>query len=92
MHPKSKQQTHGNDFIANFISPGYKAKYRNFSHFFAVQGPMMMTPPKLQYPNYKVDEFFRWNRRIWKEAWTLNKNFSINEQTCKMQGKSEYKT
>ena len=53
---------------------------------------MMMPPPKLQFPNYKVDEFFRWNRNIWKEAWILNKNFSIDDQTCKMQGKSEYKT
>ena len=53
---------------------------------------MMMPPSKLQFPNYKVDKFFRWNRHIWKEAWTLNKNFSINEQTRKMQGQINYKT
>jgi hypothetical protein len=28
----------------------------------------------------------------WKEAWVLGKGFSNDEQSCKMQGKSEYKT
>ena len=92
MQPQSKQRTYGKNFIANYIGPGYEAKYWHFRHFFAVQDPTMMPPPKLQFPNYKVDEFFRWNRHIWKEAWILNKNFSIDDQTCKMQGKSEYKT
>ena len=77
MQSKSKQRNHGNDFIANCISPGYEAKYQHFRHFFAVQDPMMMPPPKLKCPNYKVDELFRWNRHIWKEAWTLKK-FSID--------------
>ena len=52
----------------------------------------MMPPPKKQCPNFKVDELFRWLRYIWKEAWVLGKDFSIDEQSCKMQGKSEYKT
>ena len=92
MQPQLKQRTHGNDFIANCIRPGYEAKYRHCRYFFAVKDPMMIPPPKLQCLNYKVDKFFRWNRHIWKEVWTLNKNFSIDEQTYKMQGKSEYKT
>ena len=29
---------------------------------------------------------------VWKEAWILVKNCSVDEHTCKMQGKSEYKT
>ena len=66
MQPQLKQPTHGNDFIANCIGPGYEGKYRHFRHFFAVQDLMMMPPPKLQFPNYKVDEFFWWNRHIWK--------------------------
>ena len=52
-----------------------------------------MTPsPKDKCPNFKVDEFFCWLRYIWKEVWVLARGFSVNEQTCKMQGKSEYKS
>lgn len=29
---------------------------------------------------------------IWKECWVLGKNCSVDKQTCKMQGKSKYKT
>ncbi len=51
----------------------------------------MTPPPKDKFPNFKVNEFFCWLRYIWKEAWVLVKGFSINKQTCKMQGKSKYK-
>jgi hypothetical protein len=52
----------------------------------------MMPPPKDNCPNFKVDEFFRWLQHIWKEAWVLAKEFLLDEQTCKMQGKSQYKS
>ena len=92
MQPQSKERTHGNNFIASCIGVGYEQKYRTFRHFFGTQYLLMAPPPKAQCPNFKVDEFFRWNRYIWKEAWCLNKNFLIDEQTCKIQGKCEYKT
>ncbi len=51
-----------------------------------------MIPPKKQdCPNFKVDSFFRWLRHIWKQAWVLGKNCSVDEQTCKMQGKVSIK-
>ena len=39
-----------------------------------------------------MDEFVWWLRYIVKEAWYVGENFPINEQTCKMQGRSEYKS
>ncbi len=56
------------------------------------QDPLVTPPPKDKCPNFKVDEFFCWLRYIWKEAWVLATGFSVNKQTCKMQGKSEYKS
>ncbi len=47
-------------------------------------------PKKVECPNIKVDSFFWWLRYIWKECWVLGKNCSVDEQTCKMQGKSEF--
>ena len=40
----------------------------------------------------KVDEFFGWMRFIFKEAWVLGQECSVDKQTCRMQGKSECKT
>ena len=92
MQPQSKQRTHGNDFISSNIGPMYEQKHANFRHFFGCQDPLLISPPKEKCPNIKVDELFRWCRHIWKEAWVLGENVSADEQTCKMQGKSEYKT
>jgi hypothetical protein len=91
MQDQERQPTHGNDRIAAVIGPGWQQKYRSFRHFFATQDPLTTPPPKKQCPNFKVDELFRWLRHIWKEAWVLGKEFSNDEQSCKMQGKSEYK-
>jgi hypothetical protein len=57
----------------------------------STQDPLMVPPAKDKCPNFKVDEF-RWLRHIWKEAWILAQGFSLDEQTCIMQGESEYKT
>ena len=42
----------------------------------------------LECPNYKVHEC----QHIWKKAWLPGKQISIDEQTAKMQGTSQYKT
>ena len=89
MQDQDHQPTHSNDRIAAVLGPGWQQKHRSFRHFFASQDPLMMPPPKKQCPNFKVDELFRWLRYIWKEAWVLAKDFSNDEQSCKMQGKSE---
>jgi len=91
MQPQSKSPTHGNDRIAEALGPGYQQKHRSFRHFFATQDPLIIPPSKEKCPNFKVDEFFRWLRHIWKEAWVLAEQFSIDEQTTKCQGKCEYK-
>jgi hypothetical protein len=84
MQDQEHQPTHGNDRIAAIIGPGWQQKHWSFRHFFASQDPMMMAPPKKQCPNFKVDELFRWLRHIWKEAWVLGKEFSNDEQSCKI--------
>jgi hypothetical protein len=81
MQPQSKSPTHGNDRIAEALGPGYQQKHRSFRHFFATQDPLIIPPSKEKCPNFKVDEFFSWLRYIWKEAWVLAEQFSIDEQT-----------
>ena len=92
MRPQSVDSTQGNDFIARCMGSDYHQTMKSFRAFFGTQDPMMHPPPKDECPNFKCDEFFRWLRYIWPEAWLLAQRFSVDEQTCKMQGKSEYKT
>ena len=68
------------------------AEIQNVPSLLWDSGSSYGTSPQSIMPNFKADWLFLWNRCIWKEAWCLNKNFSIDEQTCKMQGKSKYKT
>jgi len=35
---------------------------------------------------------FCWCRHVWKATWVLGKKKLIDKQTCKTQGRSEYKT
>jgi len=63
-----------------------------FRHFFGIQDPLTISPPRAECPNYKVNEFFNWLRYIWKHAWDLGPTVSADEQTCSMQGQSIYKT
>ena len=92
MQPQSKDRTHGNDFIAKHMGLSYQQHYRQFRAYFGCQDPLMTPPPKEKCPNFKVDEFFRWLRHQWKQAWEVSKTCSVDEQTCCMQGRSEYKT
>ena len=86
MVPQTKNVTHGNDFIASCFGTCYQQEYRSFRHFFGCQNPLTVPPKKEECLNYKVDELFRWARYIWKEAWELGENISVDEQTCSMQG------
>jgi hypothetical protein len=92
MQSQAKQRVHRNDFVASCIGSAHQQLYRTFRCFFACQDPLKIPPPKPSCPNVKVDEFFRWMRFIFAEAWELGENCSVDEQTCRMQGKSEYKT
>jgi hypothetical protein len=92
MQLQSKQPTQSNHRVAAALGMGYQQKHHSFQHFFACQDPLVTPPQKDKCPNFKVDEFFHWLRHIWKEAWVLAKEFSVNEQTCKMRGKSKYKS
>ncbi len=78
MQLQEKQPTHGNNRIASVIGHGWQQKHRLFRHFFVCQDPLITPPPTTQYPNFKIDELFRWLHYIWKEAWELVKDFLID--------------
>ena len=92
MKSQRQDRTQGNDFIASAMGPNAELKYKLFRQFHGCQDPLTSPPERAKCPNYKCDEFFCWLRYIWKKAWVLGRNFSVDKQTCSMQGQSMYKT
>ncbi len=69
------------DLIAEAIDPGYQQLYLLFRQIFRVQDLLLSMSPNQDCPNVKVDEFLQWLCFVWKQAWNLEKNFSIDKQT-----------
>eukprot|EP00956_Cyclotella_meneghiniana_P013143 scaffold18824_cov77-Cyclotella_meneghiniana.AAC.11 len=85
-------QTHGNDFITEHIGPGYQQLYHSYRHFFGCQDPLIVPAPKQSCPNVKVVELFCWMGYVFKQAWVLGQECSVDVHTsCEMQGRSKYK-
>ena len=57
---QDQDKTQGNDFIHNACGPDLERRYEMWRHFFGVQNPLTVTPPRSQCPNFKVFEFFEW--------------------------------
>ena len=92
MVPQTKDETHGNDFIAKHVGSDYERKQKCFRAFFGCQNPLTVPPPRGECPNFKVDELFRWMRYILPEAWVCSPDLSADEQTAKCQCKTQHKS
>ena len=63
----------------------------SYRHFFGCQDPLIVPAPKQSCPNVKVVELFRWMGYVFKQAWVLGQECSVDVHTCEMQGRSKYK-
>ena len=73
-------------FISCCLGPGAESQHKMFRRFFAVQDNCLPTPPRNEQPNHKIDPFLKWIKEVSMRAWNLAKNFSVDEQTMRMQG------
>ena len=92
IRPHSVDKTQGNDALAECIGPNAGLKWQLFRKFFGCQDPLTIAPPREKCPNYKCHSLFEWARHIWKKAWVPGNNIACDEQACKMQRRSAYKT
>ena len=81
----------GCDFISRCLGPGAERRHKMFRRFFAVQDPRLATPPRVNKPNWKVDPLLDWIKKVSMKAWSLGENFSMDEQTQRMQGRHPLK-
>jgi len=77
----------GNDFIKNNLGPNAERRHKHFRRFFGCQDPLKVTPPRSQFPLWKIKEFLDHCNTVGPKAWLLNKWISVDEQTNGFKGK-----
>ena len=95
VNQKFRTQAQDSVNVCNFIScclgPGAERRHKLFRRFFAVQDDSLPTPPRMENPNHKIDPFLKWIKEVSMKAWNLARNFSVDEQTMRMQGRHPMK-
>ena len=71
----------GNDFVSLCLGPNADRRHKHFRRFFAVQDPLKQRPSSSTNPNFKLEPFLSWMKRISMEVWQLGKTISVDEQT-----------
>ena len=73
--PQSHDLIHVNDFLHKELGNKSDPQNCQFKVFFAVQDPLLTVPPSKQFPNFKVDYFFKWIKYISVQACNPGKNW-----------------
>ena len=84
--PQRVDKVHGNDFIYNSFGPNANLYHKNFKAFFACHYHLIKTPPKTQYPNWRVQPLLMWVDFIFPLIWMLGVALSIDEMTMRFKG------
>ena len=82
---QAEDDINGNDFVKQCLGPAAVRRHKHFRRFFATQSPLIIPPPNI--PNWKIEEFLKWIKRVSKKAWRLAKRISVGEQTTGFQGR-----
>jgi hypothetical protein len=83
----------GNDYAYKaFANKGSREKrHKEFKSMLAVQDPYIDTPPREDFPNWKIHPLLQWINYIGPFAWMLGPCFSIDEMTLRFKGQHKDK-
>jgi hypothetical protein len=83
----------GNDYAYKaFANKGSRERrHKEFKSMLAVQDPRIDTPPREDYPNWKIRPLLQWMNYIGPFAWMLGPCFSIDEMTLRFKGQHKDK-
>ena len=77
----------GNDSVKSSLGPNTTRRHKHFKHFLVVQDPLKPNPSREQYPNWKVEPFLIWMKKVSIQAWKCGRIISVDEQTIGFQGR-----
>ena len=81
-------QINGNDFIVTTLSQnsiGSRQPHAMFKAFSSIQNPLVDSPPRVKYPNWKVFLLLAWKNLILPTAWLLGIKVAIDKITMGFQ-------
>ena len=85
LQSQAEDDINSNDFVKRCLGPAEVRRHKHFRRFFATQYPLIIPSPNS--PNWKIEEFLTWIKRVSKKAWRLAKRISVYEQTTGFQGR-----
>jgi hypothetical protein len=83
----------GNDYVYNVfgINDSQGKRHKEFKSMLTVQDPRIYTPPREDFPNWKIHPLLQWMNYIGPFAWMLGAYFSIDEMTLRFKGQHKDK-
>jgi hypothetical protein len=88
---QKRDPIHGNDMVHDAFGGNAVLRHKQFKAFFAVQDPLIATPSREEYPNWKVREMIKWINFISPKVYKPGISLSIDEMTIGFQGKHKDK-
>ena len=88
---QSYDPIYGNDFAHNSFGTNAVRRHRHFKAFFAVQNPMIETPDRRNFPNWKVRPLINWINCVGPLVYKPGMSISVDEMTMRFKGKHKDK-
>ena len=85
-YPQRQDEFHGNDFVYNSFGPNSERRHRHFKKILPFQNPVIKTPSRSVYPNWKMRPIFKWMDSIFREVLMLGITYSVKEMIMRFQG------
>ena len=84
---QSHDPIHGNDFVNNAFGCNAVKRHKQFKAFFALQNPCIQTPPREDFPNWKVRPLISWINYAGPLIYKPGRSVSVDEMTMRFKGK-----
>ena len=91
LKPQVIDRVHGNDMVYSSFGKKAQNRHREFKCFFATQNPMIPTPERKKFPNWKIRPLLKWINKVGPESWRCGKSLSVDEMTMGFKGKHQDK-
>ena len=84
--PQCRDRIAGNDFVYNSFSSNAERRHKHFKAFLACCNPMIKSPSKEDFPNWKIRPFIQWLNYQCPRAWHLGCSVSVGKITMPLKG------
>ena len=85
-NPQRKDWLAGNDFVFDSFNGNARRRHKHFKAFLGVCDPLIRTPDRDHYPNWKVRPILKWMNYQCPLAWNLGRSIAVDEMTMRFQG------